>query len=310
MKKLILIVSLIRLLLFNVNAQIINYEKFIGEYIDEDNNSYIILRRFKSNNTYEYLALDPFYLKVFSVKSNKVKKVDWAELEEAYYDTPYMQLRRNAKQLNKQNTYANRGIVNVKNQGKIVITTDLCPTKKSLNYSLYNQIMQRFQNANIPIGIPVSGKWIEQHPKDLQWLLNNQKQNKVSITWINHSYSHYYDKNLPIENNFMLSKHSNINDEVLGTEKIMLQKEMSMSVFFRFPGLISDKKLYQQVLDYGLIPLGADSWIAKEQNPKDGSVILLHGNGNELIGGKKFIRWLNSRKNIFKPISINEAFTE
>ena len=41
----------------------------------------------------------------------------------------------------------------------------------------------------------------------------------------------------------------------------MLNEGLKMSIYFRFPGLISNEKIYNKLLDYGLIPIGSDSWI-------------------------------------------------
>jgi hypothetical protein len=56
------------------------------------------------------------------------------------------------------------------------------------------------------------------------------------------------------------------------------------SVFFRFPGLLADSAAYDSVLCYGLIPLGSDAWLAKGEIPAQGSIVLVHANGNEPQG--------------------------
>jgi len=33
-----------------------------------------------------------------------------------------------------------------------------------------------------------------------------------------------------------------------------------------------------------MIPIGSDAWLAKNQWPKEGSIVLVHANGHELIG--------------------------
>jgi hypothetical protein len=64
---------------------------------------------------------------------------------------------------------------------------------------------------------------------------------------------------------------------------------LTPSVFFRFPGLVSDNSEFMRVLAYGLIPVGSDAWLAKKQKPGPGSIVLIHGNGNEPLGIKKFL---------------------
>jgi hypothetical protein len=68
------------------------------------------------------------------------------------------------------------------------------------------------------------------------------------------------------------------------------------SVFFRFPGLVSDAKTVQAIHDLGLITIGSDTWIAKGQKVKEGSIILLHGNKNEPKGVEMFLEILHKEK--------------
>ena len=82
----------------------------------------------------------------------------------------------------------------------------------------------------------------------------------------------------------------------LGNEIILLEHGTTPSVFFRFPGLISSKELIKKVCDFGLITVGADAWLAKEEKPEAGSVILVHANGNEEIGVKKLLDFIDKNK--------------
>ena len=77
----------------------------------------------------------------------------------------------------------------------------------------------------------------------------------------------------------------------------MLEQGLIPSVFFRFPGLVSDNKVVGLVTDYGLIPIGSDAWLAKGQSATSGSIVLIHGNGNEPVGVSDFIRLLKNEKN-------------
>ena len=84
----------------------------------------------------------------------------------------------------------------------------------------------------------------------------------------------------------LLSAGTNPKVEILSTEKYLLEAGQNPGVFFRFPGLVSNKKLIKTLKSYGLIPLGADAWIAKGQAIRPGGIILVHGNGNEPDGIK------------------------
>ena len=69
----------------------------------------------------------------------------------------------------------------------------------------------------------------------------------------------------------------------------MIERGLVPSVFFRFPGLVSDRSVFEEVLSRGLIPTGSDAWLAKGQHATAGSVVLVHGNGNEPLGVKDFL---------------------
>ena len=75
----------------------------------------------------------------------------------------------------------------------------------------------------------------------------------------------------------------------------MLKNGLLPSAFFRFPGLVSDQQLVYRITDLGLIPIGTDAWLAKGQQPQAGSIVLIHGNGNEPVGVDDFIKLLRSK---------------
>jgi hypothetical protein len=129
----------------------------------------------------------------------------------------------------------------------------------------------------------------------LEWLKQMQLKNEIYITWINHSYNHRVSKSAPLKENFLLEPGTDIYYEVTETEKAMLSNGLLPSVFFRFPGLISDEQLVTSITNFGLIPIGTDAWLAKGQQPQAGSIVLIHGNGNEPVGVSDFINLLKSK---------------
>jgi len=60
--------------------------------------------------------------------------------------------------------------------------------------------------------------------------------------------------------------------------------------------LISNKRLVDTISSYGLITIGSDAWLAKGQIPHQGSIVLIHGNGNEPYGVHKFLELLKSEQ--------------
>ncbi len=54
-----------------------------------------------------------------------------------------------------------------------------------------------------------------------------------------------------------------------------------------------------RVVSYGLVPIGSDAWLAgnaKDQDPAPGSIVLIHGNGNEPLGIDRFLALLRQEK--------------
>ena len=146
-----------------------------------------------------------------------------------------------------------------------------------------------------PIALSVSGLWMQNHKEDLGWLKQLRNEGEIRITWVNHSYNHRVSKTAPLKENFLLEPGTDISYEVLATEQLMLKNGLVPSAFFRFPGLVSDQQLVYKITDFGLIPIGSDAWLAKGQQPNAGSIVLIHGNGNEPVGVEDFIKLLRSK---------------
>ncbi len=179
----------------------------------------------------------------------------------------------------------------------IVLTIDLCPSHKALDRVIFQSLINAFKGIKqpIPLAISVSGKWMLKHQSDLDWLKSLVAQKVLDITWINHSYNHEVNQ-LPLAENFLLAKNTDLDVEVLDNEQLMLKNGLTPSVFFRFPGLVSSQKVVEKIVSYGLIPVGSDAWLAKGQAAQAGSIVLIHGNGNEEIGVQDFIKLLQAKQ--------------
>jgi len=207
---------------------------------------------------------------------------------------PVYRLQRYFQLLDRANTapypLQNDGITQA--EGGIAITTDLCPSsKQGFERRLYEALMERF-SPSAPVTLFITGKWIEKHTEAFAQLLAWERAHKLSITWGNHTYSHPYHPNTPLKENFVLSKGYTLKNDALRLEKELIERGVTPSVFFRFPGLVSDRKSMQTIHDLGLIVIGSNSWIAKGEKIKAGSIILLHGNKNEPKGVAMFLEML------------------
>jgi hypothetical protein len=183
-------------------------------------------------------------------------------------------------------------------QKGIDLTADLCPSKHPLDRAFFTDLVDQFgpKEKPVPIAIAITGNWMNGHREDLEWLIGLQKKGDLNITWINHSYNHRTYDSLPVQENFLLKKGTNFDVEVLKTEQKMIEAGITPSIFFRFPGLVSDSVVFGKITRYGLIPVGSDAWLAKNQWPKDGSIVLVHANGNEPYGIRQFFKLIREHR--------------
>ncbi|AAU03500.1 palindromic element RPE3 domain-containing protein [Rickettsia typhi] len=202
-----------------------------------------------------------------------------------------------------QNYGATSSMYKVKGQ---FLTIDMCPSSKNFEEDFFKKLVELSTKLKktIPITICVSGLWINKHTEEFLWLLKQQENGYLQITWVNHSFSHPYFKDKPLENNFLLSNKEDFENEVLEVGKILVSYNIAPSPFFRFPGLVSDQILIAKLKDFGFIPLGSNAWLAKGEKVQDGSFILVHGNSNEKAGIDLIMPMLSE----LKLLPIEKAF--
>ena len=264
-----------------------------------NNKELLILRKFKTSGTASYLAVNPAELTTSIIPAAGVIVKEMA-LDQAliyFENSAYSKAMSSARQLS--NSLQDAGIIHGFQKEKgITLTIDLCPSHKVLDRIIFTSLISEFQKTEkpVPIAISITGRWMLTHANDLNWLKELEKSNYIKVTWINHSYNHHVSSKAPLKTNFLLEPGTDLNFEVLGTELAMLQHGMLPSVFFRFPGLVSDTEVVKRVLSYGVIPVGSDAWLAKGQPANSGSIVLIHGNGNEPLGVQDFIKLLKNKQ--------------
>jgi hypothetical protein len=285
----------------SISQRITNYSLFSGRGVNKsDTSDLILLRSFLKDKHRFYFAVNPWTLNTSIVNSdsNHTEKIPWDSIRIIFSSTPYIKAILQAEK--ESDTLQDAGIRRFNNMHPgIDLTIDMCPSIHPLDRAVFISLINEMGKVEkpVPMAISITGRWIKSHPADLLWLDSLDKSGHLSIVWINHTFNHIVKKNVPLKNNFLLTPGININSEVLKTEIILLQKGQVPSVFFRFPGLISNHDVYYKILSFGLIPVGTDAWLAKGQKPGDGSIVLIHGNGNEPLGVKAFIRLLKSKRN-------------
>ena len=280
-----------------VYSSIKNYTVYYAS-AKRNNIDWFAIRKFEDSGKTYLLLVDPDELETHVEDASlfMLNPMPMSQARLYYQKSTYEKALRKAEQ--KSKSIQDAGIQSgMPKETGISLTADLCPSGRPLDRRIFTDILQQFQKVEqpVPIALSITGIWMRQHQQDLAWLKEMQAKNQIYITWINHSYNHRVSKTAPLKENFLLEPGTDINYEVLETEKAMLKNGLLPSMFFRFPGLVSDHQLIYKVTDFGLIPIGSDAWLAKGQQPQSGSIVLIHGNGNEPVGVNDFINLLKSK---------------
>ena len=179
----------------------------------------------------------------------------------------------------------NAGLVRGARPGAFV-TGDLCPSARPLDRGFFKELEATGPHA--PVALSISGLWLERHGADFRWLTDRRDAGALDILWVNHTFTHPYRRKLRDASNYLLTRHVDPEREILDTERLLIADGETPSLFFRFPGLVSSDPLMQTVRRFHLVTLGADAWLAIGQKPGPGSIVLVHPNGNEPEGLRRF----------------------
>lgn len=291
-------------------TEITGYRAVFKPYHAKDGSLKIAIREFIGGTDAKTLSVDPL---TFETTINDAKEIPTASAGKEWKKTPFATAlaRYTAPDERLQNSGIRRGEANVDG---IFLTVDLCPSKKPLDRALFEATIAGFKEKKTPapVAIAVSGLWIERHAEDLRWLLDKSASGELDITWINHTATHPYHGDRPLEEDFLLSVGVDFEREVLANEVEMLKNGIRPTVFFRFPGLVSNSGLLKRLRALSLIPIGTDAWLAKKESPKKGSIILVHGNGNEPEGVEALMelykKHLSDGKSRLRLLPLREAF--
>lgn len=299
---------------FAAHHNIADYQPIFLSAYNQENELRIVIRKFYRDETLYYLAVNPN-----TFDTELAPAVTFTKLVTLYppqifinselSETPYLKI---LMQYTSPPYYLqNYGVTHAQTTvDGMFLTIDMCPSSKPFERDFFHKLIAiSSQNHQpMPIAISITGLWITHHKEEFNWLIQAAKENKLAITWVNHSYNHTYYPEIPENENFLLLPHTDIKQEILETEKLLLEYGQLPSVFFRFPGLISDEKLVLTLRAYGLIPIGANAWLAKDEQARQGSFILVHGNSNEPQGIEKVLPLLNNPNSHWLPLE--QAFVK
>ncbi len=261
--------------------------------------SRVVLRRFERSGQSLVLVVDPDSLdtEIAPLERFAAACRPWPEVRAALVGTRYHEALADAER--NETGLQDAGIVHAmpRVQG-VVLTVDLCPSRRPLDRALFEAVVAEFgpEERPVPLAVAVTGVWMEEHPDDVAWLLERVRLGDMAITWIDHSFSHRFVPGTVLTRNFLLEPGTDVQAEILRAEEAMLEAGLLPSVFFRFPGLVSSRDVFDRVVAHGLVPVGSDAWLAKQQQPTEGSIVLVHGNGNEPIGVEDFLRLLRAER--------------
>jgi len=260
----------------------------------------IAIRDFNLGPVPESLVVDPYTLKTEIIKKRK-KPLRTAPAKD-WSDTSYV------KALNRYasgDMLQNGGIRDGEGERKgVFLTVDMCPSRKGIDKNLYTATAALSGKGQVDIAIAVSGLWIERHRDEFNWIRGLESSGRLRITWVNHTYSHPYESSRPLKENFLLTPGVDVDKEILGNEVFLIENGITPTPFFRFPGLVSDKNLMARLKSLSLIPVGSNAWLSKGEAPVNGSIILVHGNGNDPVGVKDLLDFYNKRATDFRNGSL------
>lgn len=184
----------------------------------------------------------------------------------------------------------------------VAVTVDLCWSLRQSETRLFETLKQvaRQSKKKIHPVMFISGRWLQQHPLEMHELIELSLEPNVEMIWGNHSWDH------PKSGGFMNDyPPQQLREDTLRLEIALLEWGVTPTVYYRFPGLIHDRVRLAEILQLNLFPIDCDCWLAlvrqKDRgpfyyHPREGSIILVHGNGNEPAGIPLLQRWLEEHQ--------------
>lgn len=287
-------------------VNITSYRSIFTPCFSKDMLLRIAIRYFEMNNKPYYLTVNPNtllteYLPITEYLSRRLDDNSPGYFtHEEVFNTKYVKLlkRYHAPPIK----LFNHGITHsAQSVNGIYITIDMCPSTKLFERAFFEKLaLLGEESKGVPVALCMSGLWMLKHPDEFNWLLELHEKNKINVTWVNHSFNHVYYSDMSTTSNSsknaLLSDGTNLAHEIFDTERLLIQHQQCPSVFFRAPGLLMNEELSQYIQNVALIPVGADAWLAKGEVPKNGSIILVHGNGNEPKGIEAMNQILNGKR--------------
>jgi hypothetical protein len=263
-------------------APLADYTATFRPVLAQDGVAQVMIRSFRQDGTAMALLVNPRTLATTLAAQADLTELSATRVEE----TPYLHTVRaaTASPVRLQNhglTHARQPV-----DGQF-LTVDLCPSKRPFEQAFFEAVAKG-SSRPVPVAVAITGAWLRSHEREFVWLREQERTGRLAITWVNHSLTHPYEPGAPLAQTFLLTPGLDRRREILAVEQALLERGVVPSVFFRFPGLVADSAVMDLLRELGLIPIGSDAWLAKGESPRPGSIILVHGNGNEPAGIRLF----------------------
>lgn len=183
----------------------------------------------------------------------------------------------------------------------VSLSVDMCWSLRNSEWEFFDSLAKEVQVEGGSVALFMSGRWIDQHPAEMERLIELGRNNRLELSFSQHSYAH--PKEQPFMNSTSLEE---FGADMLKVEERLLEWGCVPTVFYRFPGLVHDARHLQKAIAMDVFPVDCDSWMAligkADQTPSElgnaftqpvqsGSIILVHGNSNEHVGIQRWIEW-------------------
>jgi len=184
----------------------------------------------------------------------------------------------------------------------ICVVVDMCQSSVSWDPSIFHRLISIGRESGTPVRVTVApaGRWIIGHFSAFTQLVAWHKTRMLDIEWANHTMNHSLNTDMNGIMQFLCSHESDLVQEALALEILLLEQGVCPSLWFRFPGNKCTMPLLCQLSQLSLIPLGITSWLERGDDIKFGSTVLIHANGNDGAGAKKLDDFLREKAGLLR----------
>ena len=167
-------------------AEIEDYEPIFWRCENDSGAAQLATRRGRVGAENLLLLVDPETLKTQVGRAACWRCAETSDAQEA--GTRFLRAVQGAgKEPETPKALENMGLTHGQGGGSF-LTGDLCPSARPLDRSFLELVAK--DGAGAPLALSISGGWIRHHAEDLDWLRQKIESGALSVSWVNHSYSH------------------------------------------------------------------------------------------------------------------------